>query len=148
MKKLFKRITAVFMAAIMMATVLCTNAFAAGIIRISHSGNAGNYTVKYEYSADNDGARTQITTSSYATYSISFTPVSGTSACIYFRNVATGKYEKVITPPQVVSGGMPGSFTTIIDLQPNTKYEIKFASASKTVIANGSCTIPHIAKHD
>lgn len=146
MKKLFKRISVVCLAAIMMVTVLCTYAFAAGNVTVSRSGNAGNYTVEYSYT-DVDRAGTSaggFITGNYTTYSISFTPVLGTSAIIYIRNHDTKVNEVTITAPQVVSGGMPDSFSVSRTLKPNTRYDILFKSGSTSVKANGSVTIPHI----
>lgn len=146
MKKLFKRIAAVCTAAILMVTVLCTSAFAAGTVDISRSGSAGNYTVKYSYSSVNyaGASGAGFITGNYTTYNISFTPVSGTSANIVIRNHNTGKNEVSIAAPQVVSGGMPGSFSISASLKPNTRYDIFFSSGSASVAANGSVTIPHI----
>lgn len=148
MKKLFKRITATCVAVIMMTAVLCTNAFAMGVISRSESGYSGNYTLQYAYSVDKGGARTNITTSDDSSYSVKFSPVGGTAAIISFRNTTTRAYDAVITVPQTVSGGMPDSFTTIIGLKPNTKYEIKFSSSSDSVIANGYAILYHIDSYN
>ncbi len=146
MKKLFKKMAAVCTAAILMVTVLCTYAFAAGTVDISRSGSAGNYTVKYSYSSvDNAGVSGGgFITGNYTTYNISFSPVSGTSASIVIRNHSTGANEVSIAVPQVVSGGMPGSFSISASLKANTRYDIIFSSGSKSVTVNGSVTIPHI----
>ncbi len=146
MKKLFKRMAAVCTAAILMVTVLCTYAFAGGNVTVSRSGSAGNYTVKYSYTdVDYDGNdQVGFITGNFTTYSISYTPVVGTKANIYIRNHDTESNEVTITAPQVVSGGMPGSFSISASLKANTRYDIIYSSESKSVTANGSVTIPHI----
>lgn len=137
MKKLFKRITAVCVAVVMMTTVLCTYAFA--YVNGTPSGNSGNYNIHFSYSVGSgeECASRIFRTSNNTSYSVSFSTVRATSASIYFINSNTGECDDEIFAPQAMSGGMPDSFTRSISLAPNTWYQVRVRSRTDGITANG-----------
>lgn len=146
MKKVLKRIAAVCMAAVMMATVLCTYAFARGTIEAYPTGPQGDRTIKYTYSVNEKWTEAQMdfVTGASSGYSGSITPVSGTGAQIRFYNISTTDYDYTILVPKYMSG-MPGSLDVRVTLKPNTRYIVEIKSDSST-IADGSFTIRGVYK--
>lgn len=126
------------MAAIMMTTVLCTCASASVLVTIT--GSLGDYDLHYDYSVGGTeqsgvyGFDTQ--SDSKKSYSVRFSTVSGTSACIRFINTNTNNCDDEILAPRAMSGGMPDSFSGTVSLSPNTRYKVCVESTSD-VEANG-----------
>lgn len=146
MTKSIKRLTASFLAAMLVLTTLCTSAFAAGTITSNVSGETGNLKISYSYSVDDESTKARtgfITTPTESLYTVRFTPASGESARICFYDWWTRTYLAGFTVP-VNGGGMPSSFWTTVDLGKSSYVYVTIQSNSST-IASGRFTIEGVS---
>lgn len=154
MANTIKRFTAVLITAIITATSFCASAFAVG---------TGSYTVNTQ--ADSKGATAIIdysnvsddfsrvsgpnvygtvlntfVTGSATTYTLSFTPASGSATVVRFCDTDSTNEVASITIPKWVSG-MPSTLTTTVTLDTNHYYAVKMKSYSSSGYTSGTFKI-------
>lgn len=127
MKKLFKRIAAVCMAAIMMTSLFGTIAFAEGTAAYAQPESADSVNLQFNFenvgSSETTLGGLRINTA--GSYKITFGGALGSPTRVSFVNVDTSA-SFGFTIPKYISG-MPATLTTYIDL-PSGNYWVKVKS--------------------